>query len=130
VADYLRRCCGVQPLGQWVLRRVIPISRSPTSHINFIAIFISGIERPAFVCLHDAVLHHFFLGARRIRIRREFVYNYGGWSEIVREICGEAGCVRLPIPQYFGYPSAAARRGTTLCGDIRWHNPRAAEIVT
>jgi len=51
------------------------------------AIYRRALERPGVVVLHDAVLHHFFLGQLdEAAYLDEFVYNYGEWS---RGLAGE-----------------------------------------
>jgi hypothetical protein len=41
-------------------------------------IYRRALEQPGFVVLHDAVLHHFFLGSmNEAAYRDEFTYNYG-----------------------------------------------------
>src|ERR1044071_8030421 len=45
------------------------------------SIYRRALERPGVVVLHDAVLHHFFLGQfDREAYVEEFVYNYGEWN--------------------------------------------------
>ena len=51
-------------------------------------IYGRALRTPGVVVLHDAVLHHFFLGAgSEQEYVAEFVYNYGNWSEdLAREL--------------------------------------------
>lgn len=91
-------------------------------------IYRRALDRPGVVVLHDAVLHHFFLGALdEAGYVSEFVYNYGEWRrglacELWRGRAGSASKAR-----YFRYPMlrriAEASRATVV------HNAAAAELV-
>jgi glycosyltransferase involved in cell wall biosynthesis len=91
-------------------------------------IYERALREPGVVVIHDAILHHFLLGALdRDRYVEEFAFNYGEFSkDLVRELW--AGRARSGSdPRYFAYPMlkrvARAARGIVV------HNPAAARIV-
>jgi len=91
-------------------------------------IYLEALRRPGAVVLHDAVLHHFFLGwlDRRGYIE-EFVYNYGEWA---RELAGELWENRsrsAQDPRYFRYPMLRRIAESSLA--VLVHNPAAARMV-
>ncbi len=92
------------------------------------AIYFRALERPGVVVLHDAVLHHFFLGALdRERYIEEFVYNYGEW---MRDLAAELWARRsrsAQDPEYFRYPML--RRIVESSRAVVVHNPAAARMV-
>lgn len=91
-------------------------------------IYFQALERPGAVVLHDAVLHHFFLGAfDRAAYIREFTYNYGEWA---RELAAELWDSRsrsAQDPRYFRYPML--RRIAEVSRAVFVHNPAAARMV-
>ncbi len=91
-------------------------------------IYRRALRHPGVVVLHDAVLHHFFLGAlERAAYLEEFVYNYGEWA---RDLAAElwAGRSRsAQDPRYFRYPML--RRIAEVSRAVLVHNPAAARMV-
>ena len=91
-------------------------------------IYRRALERPGVVVLHDAVLHHFFLGTLDEQAYvEEFVYNYGEW---MRELAGELWRDRARSaadPRYFDYPML--KRIATGSQAAIVHNPAAARAV-
>jgi glycosyltransferase involved in cell wall biosynthesis len=87
-----------------------------------------ALARPGVVVLHDAVLHHFFLGAlTRDQYIEEFAYNYGGWlRETAAELWDRRGHSAI-APEYFRYPML--RRVAETARAVIVHNPEAARIV-
>ena len=57
------------------------------------AIYRRALDHPGVVVLHDAVLHHFFLGALEEQAYvEEFTYNYGAWHrELALRLWRERG---------------------------------------
>jgi glycosyltransferase involved in cell wall biosynthesis len=87
-----------------------------------------AIARPGVVVLHDAVLHHFFLGSLGEReYVDEFVYNYGEWHrQFAHELWrgrASSGCNQ----RYYGYPML--RRIAEVSLAVVVHNPAAARLV-
>lgn len=91
-------------------------------------IYPRALERPGVVVLHDAVLHHFFLGALdRGAYIEEFVFNYGEWH---RPLAGELWKRRPGSGfdrRYFEFPML--RRIAERSRAIVVHNPAAAAMV-
>jgi len=91
-------------------------------------IYQHALETPGISVIHDAVLHHFFLGAySEQEYIAEFIYNYGTWSEdLARQLWRGRGR-SASNPEYFRYPmlKRAAERSRALIV----HNPAAAEMV-
>jgi len=91
-------------------------------------IYERALAEPGVVVLHDAVLHHFFLGALdRAAYIDEFVYNYGEWTrplaaELWRKRAGSASGSR-----YFDYPML--KRIAERSRAVVVHNPAAARMV-
>jgi glycosyltransferase involved in cell wall biosynthesis len=91
-------------------------------------IYRRALERPGVAVLHDAVLHHFFLGAGNEReYVAEFVYNYGRWSEDLARELWRRRSRSAADPEYFRYPMI--KRIVERSRAIIVHNPRAAELV-
>ncbi|HOK45483.1 MAG TPA: hypothetical protein PLA43_10510 [Bryobacteraceae bacterium] len=88
-----------------------------------------ALSKPGVIVLHDAVLHHFFLGTlSREAYIEEFVWNYGAWS---RELACELWEERKRSAhdeRYFRY--AMVRRVAEVSRAVVVHNPGAARIVT
>ncbi len=86
------------------------------------------MNEPGVVVLHDAVLHHFYLGAfRQNRYIDEYVYNYGEWqrsfaAELWRERSGSGMDIR-----YFERPMLKRVGERSLAVVV--HNGAAAEAV-
>jgi hypothetical protein len=91
-------------------------------------IYQRALEQPGVAVLHDAVLHHFFLGIlNQAEYIAEFVYNYGSWSEeLARELW--RGRARSGAdPKYFRYPMLKRVAERSLAVIV--HNPRALAMV-
>jgi len=92
------------------------------------AIYRRAMERPGVVTIHDAVLHHFFLGQMsETEYVEEFVYNYGEWSRaMARDLwkgrAGSGGDAR-----YFEYPML--KRAVESARAVVVHNPAAARMA-
>jgi glycosyltransferase involved in cell wall biosynthesis len=91
-------------------------------------IYRRAIEHPGVVILHDAVLHHFYLGAfERDAYVDEFVYNYGEW---MRERAAELWKRRARSAadaEYFAFPMLKRLAERSLA--IVVHNPSASAAV-
>lgn len=91
-------------------------------------IYGRALEQPGVVVLHDAVLHHFFLGClEETRYVEEFVYNYGEWHrEMARELWRDRAR-SASDPVYFAWPML--RRICEVSRAVIVHNPAAARMV-
>jgi glycosyltransferase involved in cell wall biosynthesis len=91
-------------------------------------IYERAIERPGVAVLHDAVLHHFFLGTLSEReYVEEFVYNYGGWAaDLARELWRRRARSGADA-EYFRHPML--RRIAERSAAVIVHNPAAARMV-
>jgi glycosyltransferase involved in cell wall biosynthesis len=91
-------------------------------------IYRRAIERPGVVVLHDAVLHHFFLGSLCEQgYIDEFTYNYGAWSEDLARSLWRNRARSAADPRYFRYSMLKRIAERSLAVIV--HNPRAAEMV-
>jgi glycosyltransferase involved in cell wall biosynthesis len=91
-------------------------------------IYARAIAAPGIVVIHDAVLHHFLLGALSPeRYLEEFVYNYGAWSRHVGEELWRERAACSVDPRYFRYPML--RRAVENARVVVVHNPGAAAIA-
>jgi glycosyltransferase involved in cell wall biosynthesis len=92
------------------------------------AIYQRALAQPGVAVLHDAVLHHFFLGTLSPdEYIAEFVHNYGEW---MRGLATELWANRARSaadPRYFEY--AMVKRIAEASRAIIVHNPGAAAIV-
>jgi glycosyltransferase involved in cell wall biosynthesis len=91
-------------------------------------IYRRALAEPGVAVLHDAVLHHFFLGSLDLEAYvQEFVYNYGEWHRPLAEELWAARASSGVDTRYFEYPmlKRIARRSRGLVV----HNPAAARIV-
>jgi glycosyltransferase involved in cell wall biosynthesis len=78
--------------------------------------------------LHDAVLHHFFLGTfDRDRYIEEFVFNYGEWNRGFAETLWANRARSATDPRFFECPML--KRLVCTSRAIVVHNPAAAGIV-
>ena len=91
-------------------------------------IYKRALKKPGVIVLHDAVLHHFFLGAmREPDYVSEFVYNYGAWSEdLARHFWGHRARAGADA-EFFEYPMI--KRVVERSLGVIVHNPRAAAMV-
>jgi glycosyltransferase involved in cell wall biosynthesis len=91
-------------------------------------IYGQALQKPGVVVLHDAVLHHFFLGGEDEReYVAEFVYNYGHWSEDLARELWRRRSRSAADPEYFRYPMI--KRIVERSRAVIVHNPRAAALV-
>lgn len=91
-------------------------------------IYGHALKTPGVTVLHDAVLHHFFLGGENEReYVAEFVYNYGHWSEDLARELWRRRSRSAADPEYFRYPML--KRVTERSRAVIVHNPRAAQLV-
>jgi glycosyltransferase involved in cell wall biosynthesis len=91
-------------------------------------IYSRALAHPGVVVMHDAVLHHFFLGAfSRDQYLDEFVYNYGHWSRTLAEtLWAQRGRSAADL-RYFEH--AMVRRVVEASRAVVVHNRGAARIV-
>lgn len=91
-------------------------------------IYGQALKTPGVAVLHDAVLHHFFLGGENEGAYvAEFVYNYGHWSEDLARELWRRRSRSAADPEYFRYPMI--RRVAERSHAVIVHNPRAAALV-
>ncbi len=91
-------------------------------------IYEQALARPGLAVLHDAVLHHFFLGSLgEVEYVREFVYNYGAWSEDLARRLWRRRKHSAIESIYFAYPMLKRIAETSL--GVVVHNPAAAAMV-
>jgi glycosyltransferase involved in cell wall biosynthesis len=80
------------------------------------------------VVLHDAVLHHFYLGAfERERYIEEYVYNYGNWERDLAESLWRERAGSAMDFRYFARPMLKRVGERSLAVIV--HNPAAAKTV-
>jgi glycosyltransferase involved in cell wall biosynthesis len=91
-------------------------------------IYRHALKTPGVAVLHDAVLHHFFLGGgNEQEYVAEFVYNYGHWSEDLARELWRRRSRSAADPEYFRYPMI--KRIVERSHSVIVHNPRAAALV-
>jgi len=91
-------------------------------------IYQRALETPGVVVLHDAVLHHFFLGTLgESEYISEFTYNYGAWSEDLARDLWRRRSRSAADAQYFRYPML--KRIAERSRSVIVHNPAAARMV-
>lgn len=91
-------------------------------------IYRRALDRPGVVVLHDAVLHHFFLGSLSEReYLAEFIYNYGAWTEDLARDLWRRRARSSADADYFRYPML--KRVAERSVAVIVHNPRAAAMV-
>ena len=89
---------------------------------------ISRQDPKRVVILHDAVLHHFMLGAlSRDAYLEEFVYNYGEWHRHLAQDLWSGRSHSGSAPEYFAYPML--RRAMEAAHLVIVHNPAAARLA-
>lgn len=91
-------------------------------------IYQRALSHPGVVAIHDAVIHHYFLGAlSESEYIAEFTYNYGDWmADCARELW--RGRARSATdPRYFRYPMLRRIAETSL--GVVVHNPAATRVV-
>ncbi len=91
-------------------------------------IYLQALARPGIVVLHDAVLHHFFLGwLDERRYVEEFVYNYGEWSRELACRLWQRRAHAASDARYFEF--AMLRRIAESSRAVVVHNPAAVRLV-
>lgn len=91
-------------------------------------IYRRALARPGVVVLHDAVLHHFHLGAMgRAEYVREFVYCYGGWCRGMAEELWAGRSRSASEERYFHWPMV--KRLAEGARAVIVHNEGAAAMV-
>jgi glycosyltransferase involved in cell wall biosynthesis len=91
-------------------------------------IYRRALSHPGIVVLHDAVLHHFFLGQLpQAAYIEEFVYNYGEWNRALAHDLWRARATSGSDACFFRYPML--RRIAESARAIVVHNPAAAAAV-
>lgn len=91
-------------------------------------IYKHAVRKPGVAVLHDAVLHHFFLGSENEQeYVTEFIYNYGHWSEDLARELWRRRSRSAADPEYFRYPML--KRVAERSKAVIVHNPRAAALV-
>ena len=92
-------------------------------------IYARALETPGAILLHDAVLHHFLLGAlSRDRYLKEWTHNYGEWRRDLGEELWEQRGSSSVDPRYFRFPML--RRVAETAKLVLVHNPGAAAIAS
>lgn len=91
-------------------------------------IYARALREPGVVVLHDAVLHHFFLGSlTEQQYVEEFVYNYGEWHRDLARSLWASRARSATDPRYFEYPMLKRIAETSLA--IIVHNAAASAMV-
>ncbi|HEX5227708.1 MAG TPA: hypothetical protein VFW44_08355 [Bryobacteraceae bacterium] len=91
-------------------------------------IYGQALKDPGVAVLHDAVLHHFFLGCENEeQYVSEFIYNYGHWSRDLAHELWSRRSRSAADPEYFRYPMI--KRVVERSRAVVVHNPRAAALV-
>jgi glycosyltransferase involved in cell wall biosynthesis len=91
-------------------------------------IYRRALARPGVAVLHDAVLHHFFLGTLdEPAYTTEFVHNYGPWSADLARGLWRGRARSAADPRYFEYPML--RRIAETSKALLVHNPEARAMV-
>jgi glycosyltransferase involved in cell wall biosynthesis len=92
------------------------------------AIYARALAKPGVIVLHDALLHHFFLGTlTRDEYLAEFVYNYGEWSRSRAEALWEERARAAVDHRYF--EAALLHRAVESARAVIVHNPGAEAIA-
>ena len=92
------------------------------------AIYRQALEQPGVVVLHDAVLHHFLLGALGPEAYvEEFVYNYGAWNRALGGDLWQYRAGSASDSRYFQFPMLKRIAERSLAVIV--HNPAAARAV-
>lgn len=91
-------------------------------------IYQRALLQPGVVVLHDAVLHHFYLGSfRKNEYIQEFVFNYGEFARKEAESLWLDRPLSAQDPRYFSRPML--RRVVSAASAVVVHNPAAAKAV-
>jgi glycosyltransferase involved in cell wall biosynthesis len=131
VADYSAQLLkALQPLGQVVVN-----DRNADVRLYHLGnnglhgeIYKAALAQPGVIVLHDAVLHHFFLGSLgEPEYIAEFVYNYGTWNEELARNLWRCRARSAAGVQYFRYPMLKRVVERSLAVIV--HNQLAAKLV-
>ncbi len=91
-------------------------------------IYRRALDRPGVIVLHDACLHHFFLGhVTESEYVEEFTYNYGAWSRDLARDLWRRRAQSASDPAYFRY--SMLKRVVERSLAVVVHNPGAAAMV-
>lgn len=91
-------------------------------------IYREALAHPGIAVLHDAVLHHFFLGSlTREEYIAEFIHNYGEWARHEAETLWAERSGSAQDPRYFARPFL--KRITERSLAVVVHNGAAAALV-
>jgi glycosyltransferase involved in cell wall biosynthesis len=92
------------------------------------AIHELAVAKPGVVVLHDALLHHFYLGSfGKTEYTREFVYNYGEFAQDEADTLWRNRALSAQDPRFFARPML--RRIAETAQAVVVHNPAAALTV-
>ena len=92
------------------------------------AIHERALRKPGVVVIHDAVLHHYYLGfGDEQRYVDEFVYNYGEWNRGLAKRLWRDRARSGADPVYFAYPML--KRVAETARVVAVHNPGAAAMI-
>lgn len=131
VADYSAQLLrALEPLGSVTVNAAdadVPLYHLGNNRLHG-EIYRQAMERPGVAVLHDAVLHHFFLGSENEQqYITEFVYNYGHWNQDLARELWRRRARSAADPEYFRYPMI--KRVAERSRSVIVHNPRAAALV-
>jgi glycosyltransferase involved in cell wall biosynthesis len=91
-------------------------------------IYARALATPGVAVLHDAVLHHFLLGAlSKEHYIAEWIYNYGEWRRDLGEELWRERASASVDPRYFQFPML--RRVVERSPVVIVHNPGAAAMA-
>ncbi len=91
-------------------------------------IYTRALNTPGVAVIHDAVLHHFFLGSlTEQQYIDEFVYNYGAWQTDLARSLWKSRARSATDARYFEYPML--KRIAERSRAVIVHNPAAAAMV-
>ena len=97
------------------------------NHLHLPA-YTAALRKPGVVVLHDALLHHFYLGSfQQKEYVDEFVFNYGEWHREEAEDLWRGRTLSAQDPRYFARPMLKRIAETALAVVV--HNPAAARAV-
>jgi glycosyltransferase involved in cell wall biosynthesis len=91
-------------------------------------IYPLALSRPGVAVIHDAVLHHYFLGSMtREEYIEEFAYNYGHWARAEAQTLWNERAVSANDARYFARPML--KRIAERSRAVIVHNPSAQRRV-
>ncbi len=91
-------------------------------------VYERAVRHPGVVVLHDAVLHHFYLGSlAQAQYQTEFAYNYGEWAQHEARALWRDRSLSAQDPRYFERPML--KRIAETARTVVVHNPAAAMAV-